>query len=182
MLVAIGRRPYTEGLGAAEAGVALDERGRVETDGHYATNVPGIYAIGDVIAGPMLAHKAEDEGVALAETLAGPGRACQLRRDPGRRLHVAGGRLGRPDRGGAEGGRRRLHGRQVPLHRQRPRPRDGRHGRVREDPRRQDDRPRARRAHHRPRCRHADRGAGRRRWSSAPAPRTSRAPATRIRP
>ena len=56
---------------AAEAGVELDERGRVKTDAHYATNVPGIYAIGDAIAGPMLAHKAEEEGVALAEHLAG---------------------------------------------------------------------------------------------------------------
>ena len=71
VLLAIGRRPYTEGLGLAEAGVALDERGRVKTDAHFATNVPGIYAIGDVIAGPMLAHKAEDEGVAVAEILAG---------------------------------------------------------------------------------------------------------------
>ena len=71
VLVAIGRVPFTEGLGLAEAGVALDERGRVKTDAHYATNVPGIYAIGDVIAGPMLAHKAEDEGVAVAEVLAG---------------------------------------------------------------------------------------------------------------
>ena len=58
MLVSIGRRPYTEGLGLAEAGVATDDRGRVQVDAHYATNVPGIYAIGDVIAGPMLAHKA----------------------------------------------------------------------------------------------------------------------------
>ncbi|MDO9709899.1 dihydrolipoyl dehydrogenase [Paracraurococcus lichenis] len=71
VLLAIGRRPHTEGLGLAEAGVALDERGRVKTDAHFATNVPGIYAIGDVIAGAMLAHKAEDEGVALAEILAG---------------------------------------------------------------------------------------------------------------
>nr|WP_321481717.1 dihydrolipoyl dehydrogenase [uncultured Cohaesibacter sp.] len=71
VLVAIGRRPYTEGLGLEEVGVALDERGRVATDGHFKTNVDGIYAIGDVIAGPMLAHKAEDDGVALAETLAG---------------------------------------------------------------------------------------------------------------
>jgi dihydrolipoamide dehydrogenase len=71
VLVATGRRPFTEGLGLAEAGVALDERGRVRTDAHYQTSVPGIYAIGDVIAGPMLAHKAEDEGVALAEMLAG---------------------------------------------------------------------------------------------------------------
>jgi dihydrolipoamide dehydrogenase len=71
VLVATGRKPYTEGLGLAEAGVELDQRGRVKTDAHWRTNVPGIYAIGDVIAGPMLAHKAEDEGVAVAETIAG---------------------------------------------------------------------------------------------------------------
>jgi dihydrolipoamide dehydrogenase len=71
VLVAVGRRAYTEGLGVAEAGVALDDRGRVKTDAHFATNVAGVYAIGDVIAGPMLAHKAEDEGMALAELLAG---------------------------------------------------------------------------------------------------------------
>ena len=71
VLVSIGRRPYTEGLGLEEAGVALDDRKRVRVDPHYATNIPGIYAIGDVIAGPMLAHKGEDEGVAVAEILAG---------------------------------------------------------------------------------------------------------------
>jgi dihydrolipoamide dehydrogenase len=71
VLVAIGRTPYTEGLGAKEAGLALDERGRVVVDDHFATNVKGIYAIGDVIRGPMLAHKAEDEGIAVAELLAG---------------------------------------------------------------------------------------------------------------
>ncbi|HEY6431034.1 MAG TPA: dihydrolipoyl dehydrogenase [Acetobacteraceae bacterium] len=71
VLVAVGRRAFTDGLGLDAVGVARDERGRVKTDAHYATNVPGIYAIGDVIAGPMLAHKAEDEGVALAERLAG---------------------------------------------------------------------------------------------------------------
>ncbi len=71
VLLAIGRRPYLEGLGLDAVGVALDERGRISTDGHYATNIPGIYAIGDAIAGPMLAHKAEEEGVALAERLAG---------------------------------------------------------------------------------------------------------------
>ncbi len=71
VLVCIGRNPYTDGLGLAEAGVALDNRKRVVVNSHFATNVPGIYAIGDVIAGPMLAHKAEDEGVALAEILAG---------------------------------------------------------------------------------------------------------------
>jgi dihydrolipoamide dehydrogenase len=63
--------PYTEGLGLEEAGVGKDNKGRVMVDAGFATNVPGIYAIGDVIAGPMLAHKAEDEGVAAAEILAG---------------------------------------------------------------------------------------------------------------
>ena len=71
VLVAIGRRAFTAGLGLAEAGVALDGRGRVQVDAHYAANVSGIYAIGDVIQGPMLAHKAEEEGMALAERLAG---------------------------------------------------------------------------------------------------------------
>lgn len=71
VLVAIGRVPYTEGLGLQEIGVKLDERSRVVVDRYYATNLPGIWAIGDVIAGPMLAHKAEDEGVALAEILVG---------------------------------------------------------------------------------------------------------------
>jgi dihydrolipoamide dehydrogenase len=71
VLVAIGRTPYTEGLGLEAAGVQLDNRKRVIVDAHYQTNVPGIYAIGDVIAGPMLAHKAEDEGMAAAEILAG---------------------------------------------------------------------------------------------------------------
>ena len=71
VLVATGRIPTTEGLGLAEAGVATDPKGRVVVDPHFATNVPGIYAIGDVIAGPMLAHKAEEEGVAVAELLAG---------------------------------------------------------------------------------------------------------------
>jgi dihydrolipoamide dehydrogenase len=71
VLVSIGRVPFTEGLGLEEAGVKKDNKGRVIVDAHYATNVPGIYAIGDVIAGPMLAHKAEDEGVAVAEILAG---------------------------------------------------------------------------------------------------------------
>jgi dihydrolipoamide dehydrogenase len=71
VLVAIGRVPYTEGLGLKEAGVALDNRGRVQIDAHFSTNLKGISAIGDVVAGPMLAHKAEDEGVAVAEILAG---------------------------------------------------------------------------------------------------------------
>jgi dihydrolipoamide dehydrogenase len=71
VLVSVGRVPYTGGLGLDGAGVKTDNKGRVIVDGRFATNVSGIYAIGDVIAGPMLAHKAEDEGVAAAEILAG---------------------------------------------------------------------------------------------------------------
>ena len=71
VLLAIGRVPYTDGLGLEGVGVKRDNRGRVIVDEHFATSIPGIYAIGDVIAGPMLAHKAEDEGVAVAEILAG---------------------------------------------------------------------------------------------------------------
>ena len=71
VLISTGRRPYTDGLGLAEAGVAVDERGRVAINDHWQTNVSGIYAIGDVVKGPMLAHKAEDEGVAVAEIIAG---------------------------------------------------------------------------------------------------------------
>jgi len=71
VLVAIGRVPCTDGLGLGEASVETDKRGRVVVDAHYQSNVPGIYAIGDVIEGPMLAHKAEEEGVAVAEILAG---------------------------------------------------------------------------------------------------------------
>ncbi|MDZ7823838.1 MAG: dihydrolipoyl dehydrogenase [Ahrensia sp.] len=71
VLVATGRKPYTENLGLEDAGVKLDERGRVHIDGHWMTSVPGIYALGDVVVGPMLAHKAEDEGMAVAEIMAG---------------------------------------------------------------------------------------------------------------
>jgi dihydrolipoamide dehydrogenase len=71
VLVAVGRVPYTEGLGLAEAGVALDAKKRILVDGHFQTSASGIFAIGDVIAGPMLAHKAGDEGIAVAEIIAG---------------------------------------------------------------------------------------------------------------
>jgi dihydrolipoamide dehydrogenase len=71
LMVCVGRRPYTAGLDLDKAGVKLDERGRIGTDAHFATNVPGVYAIGDAIAGPMLAHKAEDEGSIVAEIIAG---------------------------------------------------------------------------------------------------------------
>ncbi|WP_197917045.1 dihydrolipoyl dehydrogenase [Thiosulfatihalobacter marinus] len=71
VLVATGRKPYSDGLGLDAAGVKLTERGQIATDAQWKTNVPGIYAIGDVIEGPMLAHKAEDEGMAVAEVIAG---------------------------------------------------------------------------------------------------------------
>ena len=71
VLVAVGRKAYTEGLGLEALGVETDARGRIKTDHRFKTNVEGVYAIGDVIAGPMLAHKAEDEGVVLAEMLDG---------------------------------------------------------------------------------------------------------------
>lgn len=73
VLVATGRRPYTEGLGLERAGVNMDERGRIKVDSSFRTSVPNVYAIGDVIHGPMLAHKAEDEGLVCAEIIAGSG-------------------------------------------------------------------------------------------------------------
>jgi dihydrolipoamide dehydrogenase len=71
VLVSVGRRPYSEGLGAEKIGVAFDEKKRIKIDAHFRTNVAGVYAIGDVVAGPMLAHKAEDEGIACVEIIAG---------------------------------------------------------------------------------------------------------------
>lgn len=71
VLLATGRRPYTDGMGLAELGLEMTDRGQIKTDARYQTNVPGIYAIGDAIIGPMLAHKAEDEGIACAEGIAG---------------------------------------------------------------------------------------------------------------
>ncbi|KAJ7294621.1 hypothetical protein O6H91_Y244400 [Diphasiastrum complanatum] len=78
VLVSAGRVPYTMGLGLEELGVKIDKFGRIEVDEHFRTNVPGILAIGDVIPGPMLAHKAEEDGVACVELLAGRAGACQL--------------------------------------------------------------------------------------------------------
>lgn len=71
VLVSVGRKPNTEGLGAKEAGINMDERGRISVNGHFQTNIPNIYAIGDVIDGPMLAHKAEEEAVAAVELMNG---------------------------------------------------------------------------------------------------------------
>jgi dihydrolipoamide dehydrogenase len=77
LLVAVGRRPYTEGLGAREAGIAMDAKGRIVVNDRFETSVPAIHAIGDVIQGPMLAHKAEEEGIAAVEMMAGlPGHVA----------------------------------------------------------------------------------------------------------
>ncbi len=77
LLIAVGRRPFTDGLGAREAGIAMDEKGRIEVNEHFETRVATVYAIGDVIRGPMLAHKAEEEGIAAVERMAGlPGHVA----------------------------------------------------------------------------------------------------------
>ncbi len=83
VLVCVGRRPVTDGLGLSELGVEQDKKGFIKVDGHFATNVAGIYAIGDVIGGLMLAHKAEEEGVAVAELLAGKAGHVNYRACPG---------------------------------------------------------------------------------------------------
>jgi Pyruvate/2-oxoglutarate dehydrogenase complex, dihydrolipoamide dehydrogenase (E3) component, and related enzymes len=83
VLVSIGRKPNTQGLGLDNVGIALDERGRIPVNDAWQTNVPNIYAIGDVIAGPMLAHKAEEEGVAVAEILDGQHGHVNYRVIPG---------------------------------------------------------------------------------------------------
>ncbi|MFQ5972042.1 MAG: dihydrolipoyl dehydrogenase [Alphaproteobacteria bacterium] len=83
VLVAIGRRPYTEGLGLAELGVEIDNRGFIRIDDNFQTNVEGIFAIGDCVPGPMLAHKAEDEGVACAEIIAGEAAHVNYNAIPG---------------------------------------------------------------------------------------------------
>ena len=82
-LVAIGRRPYTDGLHAEAAGVLVDEKGRIDVDGHLRTTVPNIFAVGDVVKGAMLAHKAEEEGVFVAETIAGQGPHINYNLIPG---------------------------------------------------------------------------------------------------
>ncbi len=82
LIVAVGRVPNTQGLGAEAAGLKLDEGGRIEVDAHCRTNLPGVYAVGDVVRGPMLAHKASEEGVMVAELIAGQAGHCDLDQVP----------------------------------------------------------------------------------------------------
>ena len=137
-----------EGLGLEAVGVKT-ERGQVVVDAHFATSVPGIYAIGDAIRGPMLAHKARGRGRRGRRAAGGAGGPRQLRRHSQRRLHQPGGRFGRQDRGRAKGRGRRLRRRQIPVHRQRAGAGDAAHRRLRQDPRRRRHRSRARRAYRR---------------------------------
>ena len=156
VLVCIGRVPYTEGLGLKEAGVALDNRGRVQIDAHFATSVKGVYAIGDVVAGPMLAHKAEDEGVAFAEIIAGQAGHVNYDVIPGvvyTTPEVSS--VGKTEEELKQAGMAYTVG-QIPLHRQWPLQGQPDHRRLREDSRRCEDRSRARRAHYRPRGRRND--------------------------
>ncbi len=157
VLVAVGRIPNTEGLGLGELGVRLDNRKRIVVDPHFATNVPGIYAIGDVIDGPMLAHKAEEEGVAVAEILAGQAGHVNYAAIPSvvyTAPEVAS--VGKTEEE-LKDGRHCLQGRQVPLHRQWPRQGEPHHRRLRQDSGRRRHRSRARRAYSGRRCRHHDR-------------------------
>ena len=112
---------------------------RSSSTAHFATNVPGVYAIGDVVRGPMLAHKAEDEGVALAEILAGQAGHVNYDVIPGVVYTSPEVAERRQDRGRAEGGGHRLQRRQIPVHRQRPRPRDAPHRGLRQGARRRHD-------------------------------------------
>ena len=114
LIVSIGRVPNTDGLGADAVGLKLDERGFIAVDEDAARTCPNVWAIGDVVRGPMLAHKAEEEGVAVAERIAGQRPHIDFNSAVGD-LHVAGNRVGRPNRATAEGRRPRVQGRHFPF-------------------------------------------------------------------
>ena len=107
LVVAIGRRPYTQDLLAADAGVELDERGFIKVDHYCRTGAEGVWAVGDCVRGPMLAHKGKEEGVMVADLIAGTLRRDELQGDPLRGLHRARDRLGRAHRGAGQGERPR---------------------------------------------------------------------------
>ena len=156
VLLSTGRRPNTDGLNIEATGLTLD-RGRVMVADDFSTTVPGLWAIGDVVPGPMLAHKAEDEGVACADNIAGLNGQVNHAGHPGGRLYPPRGRHRRPHRGGAEGRGHRLQGRQIPVQRQQPRQGQSRHRRAGEGACGRGYRPRARRPHHRRGRGHDDR-------------------------
>ena len=127
LVVSVGRVPNTDGLGADAVGLKIDARGFIEVDDHCRTNLPNVYAIGDVVRGPMLAHKGEDEGVMVAELIAGQKAHVNLRHHSLGDLHLARDRLGGQDRAAAQGRRHALPRRAVPVQHQRPRARARRH-------------------------------------------------------
>ena len=120
VLVAIGRVPYTEGSASMRPASTMDKRGRVKVDAHFATNVPGIYAIGDVIAGPDARAQGRGRRRRRRGAHRRPGRPRELRRHPECRLHLPESPRS-ANRGGAQGRRHRIQRRQVSVHRQRPR-------------------------------------------------------------
>jgi len=156
VLVSIGRKPNTDGLALDKAGLGTNQRGQIEIDHDFKTSVPGIWAIGDVVPGPMLAHKAEDEGHCGRREHRRPARHREPRRDPVGGLYLARNRRCRPDRGSRQGAWR-SEGRQVPDAGQQSRQDQSRARRLREGDRGCQDRPRARRVVHRERRRHDDR-------------------------
>ncbi len=162
LIVSIGRVPHTAGLDAAAVGLAIDERGFVAVDADCRTNLPGVWAIGDVVRGPMLAHKAEDEGVAVAERIAGQHGHVDFNTVPWVIYTSPGNRLGRPDRAAAQGRRHRLPCGVVSVYRQWPRARAWRYPRLREIPGRRDHRSHPRHARHRSAGLRADRRRRRR--------------------
>ncbi len=149
MLVSTGRKPYTDGLGLKELGVEMTERGQIKTDEHWQTNVKGVYAIGDAISGPMLAHKAEDEGMATAEVIAGKAGHVNYGVIPSViYTHPEVASVGKTEEELKKDGVR-LQGRQVLVHGQRPGQGQLRRRRFRQDHRGQGDRPHPWRAYHR---------------------------------
>jgi dihydrolipoamide dehydrogenase len=160
LIVSIGRVPNTDDLGLDSIGLSADERGFIPVDGHCATQVPNVYAIGDVVRGPMLAHKAEDEGV-LGGNHRRAEAAHRLQLHSVGDLHASGNRVGRADRAGAEGRRPRDQGRPVPDARERPRDGHRRNGRLHQDHRGCENGRDSRRAHHFGECVGSDCRSGR---------------------
>ena len=143
LIVSIGRVPNTDGLGAEAVGLKIDARGFIEVDDQCRTNLANVFAIGDVVRGPMLAHKAEEEGVMVAELIAGQKAHVNLETIPWviyTSPEIAW--VGRTEQQ-LESRRRALSRRAVPVQHQRPRPRPRRHARLRQDARATPHRPRS---------------------------------------
>ena len=151
LIVAVGRKPNTEGLNAEGIGLKLDERGFIEVDTECRTALPHIFAIGDVVRGPMLAHKASEEGVAVAERIAGQRPHLNLDGTVGH-LHLARDRLGRKERATTQSQWPGDPYRGISAAGERPRPRHGRNQRHGENRRRRQDRSAARYPHPRRQC------------------------------